>query len=336
MDHLHQFTLAAALTLGSLSSAQTVFTPATAVPAFGTYEFTERYRDTQPASPIDTNATSGVWDFSATTFPGTPGFEVSILPATATEHHSEFPTADICRIDHFQWGAYYYYFRNGPDSLTYLGEVTILNGDPEVYLQPACRKAPFLYPAQVGDIHTEDVTDCQGPINGLPQSWRRRILATGTFISSVIVVENATLVMDHLDSFNHMTTPPTPLRSTRFHWFRPGNALEPVATWFPGEDVVNMLFIKTLIPVVGVEEHDAGSTVALFPNPATDRITLQSRDGNALGDVSIHAADGRMVLSAGTVLSDRPQLEVRNLTPGLYTVRILSDGHVQALRFVKE
>jgi len=335
MSHLYHLTLAGAMILGSLASAQTVFTPATAIPAFGTYEYTERNRITQPATPIDTNATTGIWDFSAATFPGIASFDVSILPAGATAHQSEYPTADICRIDHFQWGTYYHYFRNGPDSLTYLGEVMILNNDPEVYLLPACRTAPFIYPAQVGDIHTEDVTDCQGPINGLPQNWRRRILATGTFISSVIVVENATLVMDQLNSFNHMTTPPTPIRSTRFHWYRPGNALEPVATWFPGSDEVNQLFIKTLEPVVGVEEHDAGSTLALFPNPATDVITVSSRNGQALGEVRIHAADGRLVREVGMNATDMNTLDVQDLPAGLYTIVITTNGQRTTTRFVK-
>lgn len=307
--------------------AQTVFTPGNAIPAFGQYEFTGRNRDTQPAAPIDTNATTGVWDFSATTFPGFSSYEVSIMPAASTAHWGEYPTADICRVNHYAWGDYYSYYRNGPDTLSYLGEATVLTGDPEVYLAPACRTAPFLYPATVGDVHTEDVTDCQGPINGLPSSWRRKILATGTFLSSVLTVEDAILVMDHLDNFNEQTTPPTPLRVTRFLWFRPGNAIDPVATWYP-YDEINQLFINILSPVTGIAENGNDQLVQLFPNPTTDRITLQSRDGKPLGEVSVHTADGRVVLSSGRSLTDRMQLDVQHLAPGPYTVRSMADGRV--------
>ncbi|HRD53055.1 MAG TPA: T9SS type A sorting domain-containing protein [Flavobacteriales bacterium] len=84
-----------------------------------------------------------------------------------------------------------------------------------------------------------------------------------------------------------------------------------------------------------VAEH-AQTTFSVFPNPAAERITLQSRNGGPLGEVRIHAADGRVVREMGRMTSDRAELDVTGLPNGLYTA-IVSDVHGRsAIRFVKQ
>lgn len=78
------------------------------------------------------------------------------------------------------------------------------------------------------------------------------------------------------------------------------------------------------------------STLSLFPNPATDRITLQSRDGSALGMVRIISAEGRTVHEIGMQLTDRAELDVQSLAPGIYTVIASSRNTSKHLRFVKQ
>lgn len=83
-----------------------------------------------------------------------------------------------------------------------------------------------------------------------------------------------------------------------------------------------------------IEEREQ-SIFSLYPNPSTDRITLQSRNGNALGEVRIHATDGRMVRDLGRLMTDRLELDVAGLPNGLYTVLSTTSNGNSASRFVK-
>ncbi|HRD53054.1 MAG TPA: hypothetical protein PKY96_10460, partial [Flavobacteriales bacterium] len=102
-------------------AAQTVFTPANATPAFGNYNYNWHSGQGLPASPIDTNATTGVWDFSALEFGGAFAYDVSISAATGTPFAAEHPGADVYWVYNYAWGRDHYYYRNGPDSLTLVG-----------------------------------------------------------------------------------------------------------------------------------------------------------------------------------------------------------------------
>lgn len=77
------------------------------------------------------------------------------------------------------------------------------------------------------------------------------------------------------------------------------------------------------------------SSITLFPNPATDRITLQSRDGSALGEVSIHAADGRIVRQLGRIATDRLELDVQLLPEGAYAVTSTTNATRTTIRCIK-
>lgn len=85
----------------------------------------------------------------------------------------------------------------------------------------------------------------------------------------------------------------------------------------------------------GVAEHER-SNLSLFPNPAKDRITLQNRGGNALGEVRIHAADGRVVMEPDRIATERTEIDVQALPAGLYTVISQGPEGQSAMRFVKE
>ncbi|HRD53053.1 MAG TPA: T9SS type A sorting domain-containing protein, partial [Flavobacteriales bacterium] len=179
----------------------------------------------------------------------------------------------------------------------------------------------------------EDVSECDGP-SGLESIYRRKIIATGTLILSVGVVSNAVLVKDIWRTWNDAIEPPQPIYVERFHWFAAGNALEPVATFTPGDDM-NNLHVWMLEPVLSVadpENHD----FTLYPNPTNERITLQSRDGGALGIVRILSAEGRTVRELGMQMTDRAQLDVQGLSPGLYTVIASTRNASSHMRFVKQ
>jgi hypothetical protein len=55
-----------------------------------------------------------------------------------------------------------------------------------------------------------------------------------------------------------------------------------------------------------------------------------------LGEVRIHAGDGRLVHELGRVALDRLTIDVQDLQPGLYTVSCIGGEAPVVLRFVKE
>ncbi|MEZ4755844.1 MAG: T9SS type A sorting domain-containing protein [Flavobacteriales bacterium] len=112
-----------------------------------------------------------------------------------------------------------------------------------------------------------------------------------------------------------------------------------MATWFNWE--TNSIYAARLDrngrmgDFTGVEELER-SNLSIFPNPAADRITLQSRDGSALGMVRIISAEGRTVQEIGMHLTDRAELDVQRLAPGMYTVIASTRNLSNHLRFVKQ
>ncbi len=85
----------------------------------------------------------------------------------------------------------------------------------------------------------------------------------------------------------------------------------------------------------GVEELER-SNLSLFPNPAAELITLQSSDGQAMGIVRILSAEGRTVREFGMQMTDRAEMDVQGLPPGLYTVIASTRNASSQLRFVKQ
>ncbi|MCW5900717.1 MAG: T9SS type A sorting domain-containing protein [Flavobacteriales bacterium] len=83
-----------------------------------------------------------------------------------------------------------------------------------------------------------------------------------------------------------------------------------------------------------VAEH-AQASFSLFPNPATDRITLRSRNGGPLGEVRIHAADGRLVKQFSVPQQDRLVIDLTDLPAGLYTLTAQHNAQRSATRLVK-
>ncbi len=77
------------------------------------------------------------------------------------------------------------------------------------------------------------------------------------------------------------------------------------------------------------------SNLSLFPNPAADRISLQSRNGAALGEVTVYAADGSAIHQHGPIATDRSEIDVQSWPSGLYTVITINRIGQSALRFVK-
>lgn len=77
----------------------------------------------------------------------------------------------------------------------------------------------------------------------------------------------------------------------------------------------------------------AAKATDLFPNPATNRLTLQANRQPIAGTVTVADALGRSVLIVSALGAT---LDVSSLAPGVYTVSWLSGGQHLARRFVKQ
>lgn len=328
--------LAAAVLLGpsSICAAQPFFTQANVVPAFGTYEYAWYSELADPASPIDTNATTATWDFSATEIAGAFYYQVTIGPASETPYAASSDGADICWTYNYSWGNDHWYYRNDPDSLIWTTNLTDIFDD-DVYTSTVCRAIQMVYPASLGDVVIEDVTECEGPINGYPKIWRRKLIGTGTLITSLGTFNNVLLVKDRLSAWNEMGVPPFPVYTESYLWFLPNNALEPLAIWGENQGL-NYLSMRILTPTTGLTEQANNATITLQPNPVTDLVTISSTNGTQMGEVRIHAADGRVVRELGPVALDRLTVDVQDLKPGVYTVSCNTGALPVVLRFVKE
>jgi len=84
-----------------------------------------------------------------------------------------------------------------------------------------------------------------------------------------------------------------------------------------------------------VEERSVPA-FSLFPNPAEGVITLQNLGGKPLGELRIHAADGRLVRDLGRTAMDRIAIDVQDLPPGLYVVVSGGTAGRAVQRFVKQ
>ena len=91
-----------------------------------------------------------------------------------------------------------------------------------------------------------------------------------------------------------------------------------------------------------VEVSGAGNGVDLYPNPASDVLNVEIRTTSDEVGVELTLVDplGRLLpeyttkreLDSGVTVEE---LNIENLTPGMYTIKVNMGGKVQRLRFTK-
>jgi len=92
----------------------------------------------------------------------------------------------------------------------------------------------------------------------------------------------------------------------------------------PATDDINITFNSC----VGVNEIDADLNVNLYPNPATDFVTIEIFDKYNTGNLKLEILNslGQVVSSTNVEnTSEKVIMDVNNFSKGLYLVRISSD-----------
>jgi hypothetical protein len=83
---------------------------------------------------------------------------------------------------------------------------------------------------------------------------------------------------------------------------------------------------------VGNKELLFGKQFGMYPNPATDKLTLRFSDAQIAGSISVFNSKGQLMLSQN-VSGEEADVQIANLVSGLYRVQILtSKGEILGVR----
>ena len=77
------------------------------------------------------------------------------------------------------------------------------------------------------------------------------------------------------------------------------------------------------------------SMLSLYPNPATDKITIEIAKGQAPSQLSMLNLNGEEVLTR-SLIKPKTQIDISTLPGGVYFVRPTNDKAVEVGKFVKE
>ena len=73
----------------------------------------------------------------------------------------------------------------------------------------------------------------------------------------------------------------------------------------------------------------------MYPNPVSDRLTVQLPTGSEKAEVSIIDYTGRLVFSK-TISSNDTSIDVQSISKGIYIIRVASNAKIGVQRFIKK
>ena len=77
------------------------------------------------------------------------------------------------------------------------------------------------------------------------------------------------------------------------------------------------------------------STFSLYPNPATDKITIETSGTSQVSNLAIVNAQGQELITR-QITEPKTQIDISALPGGVYFVRVTNDKTVEVGKFVKE
>ncbi len=82
------------------------------------------------------------------------------------------------------------------------------------------------------------------------------------------------------------------------------------------------------VEIVGIEEFAGIQQIGIYPNPASESVTIQSEGQNDLEQINVFDVNGRMVMSESAT-GQIHRLDISNLQQGIYFVKVqTSDGYM--------
>jgi|GEM_PF-6998378 len=117
------------------------------------------------------------------------------------------------------------------------------------------------------------------------------------------------------------------------------SAGEPITTEIvvTAENGGKWFYAVTVVPFgTGIDEPEAleNGVLKLYPNPASDRLYLESDKG--ISHVTILNVIGKVVMNQSVMNHSRVELNIGSLTPGLYMIRVDNGEAVSMAKFLKK
>jgi hypothetical protein len=93
----------------------------------------------------------------------------------------------------------------------------------------------------------------------------------------------------------------------------------------------------TKMSAVGIDEFtDASTAFTVFPNPATDKITLQSSSNKKMDKIELIDIKGNLIQAQNSGNNTEKQIDISMLTNGIYFIKITSGIDVVYKKVVKD
>ena len=86
----------------------------------------------------------------------------------------------------------------------------------------------------------------------------------------------------------------------------------------------------TTVQTLSTSDYEFGSDIVVYPNPSSDMLNV-SANGISIKEVNIYNQLGQLVLKSNSM-----SMDVSSLMQGSYIVKVVADGGVQSLKFVKK
>jgi hypothetical protein len=138
-------------------------------------------------------------------------------------------------------------------------------------------------------------------------------------------------VMANIDSFREILSPNMDNHINR--WQYPQYFYE----WEENISVLESFVILRHAEVLNALEKNSISEFYLLPNPAKEKIIVSKMNANVIDNVSIEIYDvcGNKLKEENVLIVDDYQINIASLKTGIYFVKIIFNGRVEVLKFMK-
>jgi len=101
---------------------------------------------------------------------------------------------------------------------------------------------------------------------------------------------------------------------------------------FPGTVYIDNVYFSNSTPTLSISNIEI-SGYKVFPNPATDRLTIMADDN--IENIQVYNLLGQQLININSV-NNRATLNISKLNQGIYVVRTTVDGAIGTKRFIKQ
>jgi len=86
---------------------------------------------------------------------------------------------------------------------------------------------------------------------------------------------------------------------------------------------------------VGINESANQNTIAVYPNPATDKITIESNGNQTGATLCIYSLNGQ-ILFQSQITEQHTEVDISQFSKGIYFVKYMDDATVKVTKFIRE